>query len=309
MQNASYLTAKSRHYALLLWLAATSMALSGCVAALVPIAAGGLLAKTQLDARKRARQAEATMEQPNGKQEDAPQVNTEQASGAPITISRDGVPPQGEVAGEPKAMRAAERLLFSNVRHPYLAFTLYALDQAEKRASGLPLRSAVLIENISLANPKAIDCGNKRFAVIIDLDEAKGGDSPANITASDLAVLLETLREADIRIAWLSGDTQAAAQGRIAALQSGETPALKENDLLLLGRKGGLRKQEQRWELAKDHCVLAVAGDRKADFDELYDYLRKPDLAIRLDAFTDRGWFELPAPTRALGAGDAGAVP
>ena len=309
MQNAYRLTAKPRHCAVLVSLAVISMALSGCVAALVPIAAGGLLAKTQLDARKRTRLAEATMEQPKVQQEDAPQANIEQTSGEPISIARDVVPPPGEVAVEPKAMRAAERLLFSNIRHPYLAFTLYALDQVEKRTSSLPVRSAILVENISLADPKTIECGNKRFAVIIDLDEAKEGDSPANITASDLAVLLETLREADIRIAWLRGDTQVAAQGRIAALQSGETPALKENDLLLLGRKGGLRKQEQRWELAKDHCILAVAGDRKADFDELYEYLRKPDLAIRLDAFIDRGWFELPAPTRALGAGDAGAVP
>jgi hypothetical protein len=42
--------------------------------------------------------------------------------------------------------------------------------------------------------------------------------------------------------------------------------------------------------------VLAIAGDRRADFDILFDYLRDPDYAIRLEAWMDRGWFLLPYP-------------
>ncbi len=280
-------------------LAALSLTLSGCVAALLPIAAGGLIAKTQIDARKRAQRAESTMENPQAEPE-----NNEQTSGEPIVLP----PPADQQAqqspsDQPASMRATERLLFSNVRHPYLAFTLYALEQAENRAIGKPVRSAVLVENISLANPKAIECGAKRAAVIIDMDEAGDAGQAIAMTPGELAILLETLREADIRIAWISGDTEAQAQGKVTALKAGETPALKDNDLVFHRRKGGFRKQEQRWELSKDYCVLAIAGDRRADFDELFDYLRKPDLAIRLDAFNGRGWFELPPPTRALGAG------
>jgi hypothetical protein len=263
-------------------------ALSGCVAALVPIAAGGVIAKTQLDARKRTKAAEATVAQ-----------NSEEPAIAQMRRSQTPVPPRPVLPPQP-AMRASDRLLFSDVRHPYLAFTLYALNQAEKRVMGMPVRSAVLVRNISLADPKTIDCTAKPMAVIIDLDESNGIENTIS-KAGELAILLETLREADIHIAWLSADTAAVAQDRMTALQSGDTPALKKSDLVLTAQKRGLRKQEQRWGLAKTHCVLAIAGDRKADFDELYDYLRKPDLAIRLDAFIDRGWFELPAPTRGLG--------
>lgn len=255
------------------------MVLSGCVAALVPIAAGGVIAKTQLDGRKRTKAAEASL---------TPERATEQA--LPISVP---------IPQEP-SLNAADRLLFSAVRHPYLGFTLYALGRREQRTLGMPVRSAVLVRNISLADPKTIDCGTKPMAVIIDLDEGNRAQNEAS-KAGELAILLETLREADIQIAWLSADTAAAAQRRIDALQSGDTPALKNNDLVLTAQKRGPRKQERRWELAKTYCVIAIAGDKKSDFDELYDYLRKPDLAIRLDAFIDRGWFELPAPARALG--------
>jgi hypothetical protein len=286
-------TAKSKWA--LLCVAAASLALSGCVAALVPIAAGGIIAKKQIDGRSRARKAEAAMEQ------QAASDSTVQTSGE--VLDTQPVIPQQQVNGAdtPAAMRATERLLFSNVRHPYLAMIIYALEQAERRRAGEAVRSAVLIEDVSLADPKVMECGGKQLAVIIDLDEAKDAGAPAAVNAGDLSVLLETLREADIRIAWLSGDNEGAVQSRIAALQLGDAPAIKNQDLILFARKGGLRKQERRWELAKDHCVLAIAGDRNGDFDELYDYLRKADLAIRLEAFANRGWFNLPAPTRALG--------
>lgn len=239
----------------------------------------------------------------------AAETTNAQTNGEPVSVPPRIDRQTSTATDAPAAMRATERLLFSNVRHPYLAMTLYVLEQAERRQAGETVRSAVLIEDVSLANPKTAACDGKPFAVILDLDEAKNADAAGETATGDLAVLLETLREADVRIAWLSGDSEAAAQSRISALQMGDTPAMKNQDLILLARKGGLRKQEQRWELAKDHCILAVAGDRKGDFDELYDYLRKPDLAIRLEAFADRGWFELPAPTRVLGDIGGASIP
>ena len=46
--------------------------------------------------------------------------------------------------------------------------------------------------------------------------------------------------------------------------------------------------------------VLAIAGDRKADFDEVFDYLRNPDgpVAIALEQFIGAGWFLAPPPIK-----------
>jgi hypothetical protein len=304
MENPAPRRRHSRKLAPLLLLAACASALSGCVAILVPVAAGSLIAKKQIDAAKRAKRAEATMTGATaGAEQDIPNPN---AGPTPETDTTAEILPAPETLGDKPAaqstsLSAADRLLSSGIRHPYREFVHYSLEQAARRFNGLPVRSAVLIDNISLASPKTIDCGQKPLAIILDLDEAKNATAPGGIKPDEFAVLMETLRESGIRIAWISDDASAASEGRIAMLSSSDNPALKPSDLVMLGRRGGLRKQEQRWELAKDHCILAIAGDRRADFDELYDYLRQPELAIRLDGMWNRGWFELPAPTLSLG--------
>ena len=56
------------------------------------------------------------------------------------------------------------------------------------------------------------------------------------------------------------------------------------------------RKQVRRWDAARNYCVLAIAGDKRSDFDELYDYLRNPDGAVALEHMFDNGWFVTPPP-------------
>ncbi len=51
------------------------------------------------------------------------------------------------------------------------------------------------------------------------------------------------------------------------------------------------RKQTRRDEVAKRVCPIALVGDERADFDELYLYLKQPDAAVALDAMIGRGWF------------------
>ena len=69
-----------------------------------------------------------------------------------------------------------------------------------------------------------------------------------------------------------------------------------EGDTLYLAGNGDYRKQTRRIEAASKSCVIAMAGDRKSDFDELFDYLRLPQAAFRLDPLFDAGWFLAPAP-------------
>ena len=56
------------------------------------------------------------------------------------------------------------------------------------------------------------------------------------------------------------------------------------------------RKQTRRRAFAEEHCVVAILGDEKADFDELYQYLRSPDDAVTLERLVGDRWFLAPTP-------------
>jgi len=41
--------------------------------------------------------------------------------------------------------------------------------------------------------------------------------------------------------------------------------------------------------------VVAIAGDERGDFDELFDYLRDPGSAVGLYPMMGEGWFLVPS--------------
>lgn len=261
--------------------AISALSLQGCVAALLPIAAAGAIGKTKIDAAKRARQAEDTMV---GVSTDPQSTDIPSSTTVTPIVTVGGQ----ETAEEKTPVKEAPQTVEDNGAYEQLV--RFALDQLVVRSSGKAIRSAVLVENVSLFDPRAVPCGDKPLAVVIDADTAPGS-TPASVP--DMPVLLNSLRNAEIRVAWISDLDQAALE---AALRSAGVRGalLSDNDILLPARGDDLRKQERRWKLAEDFCVVAVAGDDKADFDELYGYLRNPDYAIRLDMFWNRGWFEVP---------------
>ena len=75
---------------------------------------------------------------------------------------------------------------------------------------------------------------------------------------------------------------------------SGLDPA--GSDPLLLVRDHDDRKQSLREDAQRDVCVIAIAGDRKGYFDELFDYLRDPRSGEALDYLLGSGWFIAPPP-------------
>lgn len=276
-----------------------AMAMQGCVALVLPVAAAGTIGKKQVDkARFRAREAEASFD---------PAAPAEVIVGdLPVETVRKALPETAgatasddiEMAG---TISASDRLASSNITNAYLPFARYAVGQAEKRSRGGTVRSAVLVEHVSLTQPQAVSCDAKPMAAIIDLDVAPGTPAEMDIERQNgFAVLLDTMRESGIRIAWLAEADEQRLKPIIDLLREGEAPVLRDTDLMLVGLPGNYRKQERRWSLAQNYCVIAIAGDRKSDFDELYDYLRDQSYAIRLEAFIGRGWFELPHPVAAI---------
>lgn len=310
------------------FLLGTILTLQGCVAVLIPVAAGGVLVKARVEAAKRARLAEASMKgvvEPvvivgdagdPAMTADIPGANAVPAAPAlPSEITQAIVGREISVAEFEMPNTQSSALGASKIRsHAYLDFAKYALAQADKRDAREVGRSAVLVEKVSLAFPKMIECSIKPLAVIIDIDvdQRKTWDVEAsNGMPSDgsLAEVVEMLRARDIKLIWFTDGIQSELPEILGPLRNGAFPAVKSDDLVSFGAKRGARKQERRWKLARDYCVVAVAGDTKSDFDELYDYLRDQSYAIRLDAFWNRGWFLLPPPTKLANADPVNTTP
>ncbi len=253
--------------------------LHGCVAAVVPLAAAGIIGKKHvIDPAKRAKQAQAGM-MPRS-----------------VLVGPEETPIQPGLAVEAEAdTTPAPAAIALDTTHPYAAMVDYALERATARAAGDDIRSAVLVEGVSLVKPLAVPCAEKQLAVIIDVDTAPGAGP---LTQSGLATLLDRLRSADIRIAWMGQGSIAEIEEMLTRPNVAEYSLLSQRDDILSAPTKGPRKQEQRWAFAKGHCVLAAAGDQQSDFDELFDYLQDPSYAAPLETFNDRGWFLTPSPLR-----------
>jgi len=132
--------------------------------------------------------------------------------------------------------------------------------------------------------------------VLIDLDPELNVFDPAAAAAQPgLAEALSALRAAGITVMWTSALQVEQAEKVAAALaRTGLDPS--KTDRLLLLKGPGDRKQARRLSAARNWCVVAMAGDRRGDFDEAFDYLKDPDTQIPADRLFGNGWFLAPAP-------------
>ncbi|MFZ1741208.1 MAG: hypothetical protein WAT93_00035 [Pontixanthobacter sp.] len=178
----------------------------------------------------------------------------------------------------------------------YDSFYSYVDSQARKDPIESPRQSALLAAPGTL-NPIRTDCSIRPPAVLIDLDPGDGAFDPDAKAQPNpaLSQLLRSLRLQDIDIFWISELSAIKAGGvRNALISSGMDP--EGRDGLLLMRRIDDRKQIRREELAETHCLLAIAGDSRADFDELYVYLKDKSAAQPLESLIGAGWFITPLP-------------
>lgn len=258
--------------------------LSGCVAAVMPVVAGGLAVRSRID----------------GKPDEKPKGDRRRPS-----LTKSGEPPESRLPGAGASLQLTGLAALprpdeasGGAGGSFPAFIHFALTAAQAKP-GQPFRSA-LIDPMTLASqPTRANCGSQPPAVLIDLDPGKAAfdldDPPA--VAPGLAEQLVTLRAAGLTILWqasLPADTSERLHITLAAV--GLDPDV--TDRLLLIRRAGERKQDRRQDAARDWCILAMAGDSKGDFDEAFDYLRDPNgiLAAALSANLGDGWFLTPQP-------------
>jgi hypothetical protein len=257
--------------------------LPGCVAAVaIPFVAGSALFLRDNRVRVRA----ATPNAPDGHYV-APVPSATMppsAAAAPsvtLTELTELPPPSGSVAA-------------SVAPDPWQPFVSYALAQS---AAAEKAQSALIVQDGLFVSPKRRACTARFPAVILDLDRAREAFAPGQAAnpAPGLAAALAKLREAGVVVLWMS-QLPSFRVGEVAnALKaSGLDPQGK--DQLLLIRAPGDRKQVLRDQAAEDVCVVAIAGDQRSDFDELFDYLRNPASAAGLDEMLGKGWFLVPPP-------------
>jgi hypothetical protein len=192
---------------------------------------------------------------------------------------------------------------------PWQRFFTYALDQVPAAGDPAPtpddtptpddggagLSSALLVTNPPLDAPQRRACPAQFPAVVIDLDDGATAFVPEHLGKAPAAVVqgLAKLRQAGEVVLWISQLPAARARDVAAALRSSGLDPTGQ-DQLLLTRSADDRKQLLREDANDDVCIVAIAGDERGDFDELFDYLRNPDAAVGLYPMTDNGWFLVP---------------
>ncbi len=224
------------------------------------------------------------------------------AASPPPRVAR--APAPRPVTAKPEAPVAAPLLQPApppkRVRGAYTDFAQYALAQAQPMSGGAARSSVVYDPASSLEAPRYLACDQLAPAVLIDLDPATGAFSPARAggAAPGLGDALVAVRAAGLVVLWATDLPVTLAPEVYRTLRaSGLDP--EGTDRLLLNRTSDERKELRKRAAARDYCIVAVAGDKRGDFAELYDYLRDPAAAAALEPRFGAGWFMVPP---ALGA-------
>lgn len=178
----------------------------------------------------------------------------------------------------------------------YAAFADFAATQAAIPAIGSERQSALLVDAGSM-QARTRTCSIHPPAVLIDVDPAGSTFDPARAPAADAEFVgrLAALRTDGVTIGWVSARTADRAGDLRRLLRSSGLDPAGRDELVLL-RFPEERKQTRRDDFAKAYCVIALAGDERADFDELFTYLRDPARAQALDSLIGKGWFLVPSP-------------
>jgi hypothetical protein len=324
-------------------LCAVAFSLSGCVAAAIPVVAGGAILRSSTDGKDAGRdKPEAEIPEVTPPKTSPALAKTEKvatvrvAEATPSTTATKPAAPvdsqvesQGEVPAEkPKAEPTSSAIApvpASNIPPTpagklaplepvtptpapapkgFETFLAYAKKQGAmtkaKALSDTDLADRAMPLSALLRDPVALDgkrkaCVAAKPAVVVDLDSGNTTYEPGMALKSDPTLMLGLgeLRAAGFLVAWQSSASAAYAGDLRMALRTSGLDALGR-DALLLMRYPDDRKQKRREELAMETCLVAIAGDERADFDERFKYLRNPEDARSLDAIIDQGWFLVP---------------
>ena len=251
----------------------SAFALQGCVlaAAAVPVLAGGaLVGSTAFGDRTRQAIAEGNEIDPE--------------SIAANSLAEYAAAPQG-LAFAPAAV-----LPRTGAYADLLVFTNRAIGEREEAQSAL-------LADPTMLQPERAPCEEDLPAVLIDLDPGEGVmalDGEA-MPSGELLGTLEEFRRQGIAIAWMTDrEPTDASRIRNILLETGLDPTAR--DPLFVQRFPGETKQARRRALLETHCLIAIAGDDRRDFDDVYTYVLDQSSTAPLEPMIGAGWFLISTP-------------
>lgn len=299
----------------LLTLGAAGLLCGGCVAAAIPIVAGGSIAGKEFLGR----------DKPEPEPDPVPVAT---ATPAPVEAPGDATATlatpearalalrlQASAAASPAAPASAESAAAS--LQAYQSLWAYVERQVAARKAGEAVRSVVLAEGATLDAPRYVPCEAKPFAILFDLDESATGSDPDarfrrwigdgsdQVSAVPGAVEgIDALRREGVQAIFTSGRRPSgnnAAAAMLARLGFGDFVPGKT--LILRGGEPPIPGDHVRRTVAASYCVVAIVGDALGDFSDSFD---AGDAARRPAAATETmvaplwgaGWFLLPNPVR-----------
>lgn len=289
--------------------------LSGCVAAALPVAAGAAMEKAAKHHRGAARKQATAASTRKTRRKARPLVAPAAAPMAtraalpppPVTTrsaelaAGDAPPPVLGTTQADAIVAPLGSLPFPPAAPPkpssYADFTAAAIAHARPTPEA-PVRQSVVLDPAgSLFAPRWLSCGAMAPAVVIDLDPgtARFDLVAATTVAAGIVDAAAALRRAGIRLLWLSSAPAAAEDDIRQRLRATGIDGDGVDRLLLIAKPDD-RKQTRLRDAARAWCVVAIAGDRRGDFDELFDYLRNPGDAAALEPMFGAGWFVTPLP-------------
>ena len=279
-----------RPFGSILLCAAANLTLSGCAALAVPVGTG-LLLGTRIE-RENARDAAPAQEPQASAQAESPAAAIPaDAPGkdAELVVTQLGALPAPSTSDLPDAAPST-----------YAALQEAALAIAQRNPFSEEKRFSALLAAPGSLEPEREQCTFAQTAVLIDLDPA-GGEAPLGDTVSapaDLAATLATLRAQEVAVLWLTRHTADRAGAVRRTLRTSGLDPDGQDDLYLV-RYEDETKATRRADAAADYCIIAIMGDEKRDFDELFAFLKDPDAAFALDTLLGEAWFLAPAPLAA----------
>ncbi|MFQ3896280.1 MAG: HAD family acid phosphatase [Pseudomonadota bacterium] len=188
-------------------------------------------------------------------------------------------------------------------RQAFNALRAFAVIQAERWRMGEPVVQRVLAPGATLDRPAFESCGDKKPAVVFDIDETLLLNTGAEYWAAakqqsyeqsrafdkdawakwekDGAKLVDpvpgaveavdTLRKADIAVIFNSNRSASSMQETAEALAHAGLGVAEPGKTLFLDSAGDGKKDGRRATIAETWCVVAMAGDQLGDFSDLFN--------------------------------------
>ncbi len=293
----------------MLTLAAASALTGGCVAAAIPVVAGGALAREQVRKSRAAKAQKAAAEQA----EVRPLLPETMAT---IRAAQETAAAQRAAGGTGSAGTAVARPGedAAYTIQAYQALWTYLSARVRQSKSGATMFSVVLADTATLDAPSFVPCTGKPLAILFDLDTARGVPPVARLVAEGRALTavpgaiegIEAARREAVAVIFTAEGVASDAAPLAAALGragiSGRGPG---TTLFLHDPAGGVAEADRvRRQVAETYCVVALVGDALDEFSRLFD--PAGDEARRRTAATETmvaplwgaGWFLLPTPVR-----------